>query len=55
MKIIELQGEIGNSITTIVDFNTLLLDIDRKSVNLKNAINQPALFDIFRIYHLITA
>ena len=46
-KLTELKK---NKCSIIDDFNTPLSEIDRKSVNLKNAINQPDLYDISRMF-----
>ena len=47
-KLTELKKEKCSIIDE--DFNTLLSEIDRKSINLKNAINQPDLYDISRMF-----
>ena len=46
-KLTELKK---NKCSIIDDFNAPLSEIDRKSVNLKNAINQPDLYDISRMF-----
>ena len=61
-KMIELQGEINESIIIVGDFNTPLSEMDKNRgqkisediVELNNTINQLNILDIYRLLHLKT-
>ena len=60
-KMIELQGEINESIIIVGDFNTPLSEMDKNRgqkisediVELNNTINQLNILDIYRLLHPI--